>query len=171
MKNNNINYFRIVKILFLSSLVGTLYNFSSGNGLPLIRKSEKLIAVSDSALFSQSPQDSEQLALISTEQAYELFKSGKALFIDARDQWDFAEGHIPGAINIPEFSFEPNDSTANSLDKTAQYVVYCHGLDCDVATRLAKELEKLGFKNLLIYADGWDVWAQNGYAAETEKAE
>ncbi len=168
--NKNINYFKIAKVILFSLFVGLLYNFVSAEGLPLIRQETKLVAASDSVLIADADKKSpDQFVMITTEQAYDLYNSGDAIFIDARDQWDFADGHIPGSINIPEFSFEPDDSTANALDKTARYVVYCHGLDCDVAVRLAKELRKLGFKNLLIYADGWNVWLNSGYAVEKEK--
>ncbi len=88
------------------------------------------------------------------------------MFIDARDQWDFADGHIPGAINIPEYDFETDNITTASLDKQKRYIVYCHGTDCDVALRLAKELRKINFTNLLIFSGGWNAWIKAGHEIE-----
>lgn len=169
--NEKINYFRIVKIIFFAAIVGLIYNSTSVNGLSLIRVKTELVAANDSLLFSENEKDTVlRFLTISTEQAYKFYNSGKAVFIDARDQWDFADGHIPGAINIPEFSYEPDDSTANSIDKNQRYIIYCHGNDCDVALRLAKELKKLKFKNLLIYSNGWAAWTSAGYAVEKENS-
>ena len=164
---DKIKYSRIIKILLISTFTGFLYNFISPDGLTLIREKTKLVAASDSLLFSQqSEKANDNFTMISTSQAKELFNSRKAIFIDARDHWDFSDGHIPGSINIPEYDFEPSDSTVNAMDKTQRYVVYCHGTDCDVALRLAKELRKLKFNNLLIYADGWSAWINKGFAVE-----
>lgn len=39
---------------------------------------------------------------ISREEAMKMVKEGKAIYIDVRGKDAYEEGHIPGAINVPE---------------------------------------------------------------------
>ena len=45
------------------------------------------------------------------------------LLIDVRSPEEFAEGHIPGAINMPHSEIE---SYVSQLDKDQRIIVYCH---------------------------------------------
>lgn len=49
-------------------------------------------------------------------------KSGTFTLVDVRDPQEFAEGHIPGAINIPSGKFAAGSAV---LDKEKLVVVYC----------------------------------------------
>lgn len=160
-------YNRVLRIVIFSAVIGFIYNYISDNGINIIRIKTNLIAVNDSTLFSKSEKDiNTGFKLVTSKQAYKLYKSNKAIFIDARDKWDFAEGHIPGSINIPEYDFAPGDTVTNSIDKKLRYIVYCDGNDCDVSIRLAKKLMLDNFNNLLIYESGWSAWKTNGYPIE-----
>jgi rhodanese-related sulfurtransferase len=98
-------------------------------------------------------------SLISLEEAYNFFLSGKVIFLDARDPEDYVAGHIKGAINMP---FEQWDtywgSVKPKLDSTAVIVSYCGGLDCELSLFEARELKELGYKNALIFFGGWIKW-------------
>lgn len=102
-----------------------------------------------------------QIKAIRLAKAVQLFNLG-VLFIDARDKWDFADGHIESAINIPEYDFENYTDKVSELDKGKTYVLYCGGDDCDVSQRLSKKMAPFGFKELLVYVGGWDEWQQAG---------
>ena len=67
------------------------------------------------------------------------------IIIDARTQEEFDQGHIPGAILIPEY--EIADRAAKELpDKDQLILVYCRsGRRSKIA---AEELVKLGYTNV-----------------------
>lgn len=104
---------------------------------------------------------------IKLQKAYFLFSNNKAVFIDARDKWDFSDGHIKGALNIPDYSFDKNDPVVKSLDKDQIYIIYCGGDDCDSSIKLSKELSNLEFTNLYVFFGGWTEWQASGYPTET----
>ena len=79
----------------------------------------------------------EAKALMDSESGY--------IIIDARTQEEYDEGHIPGAILIPEY--EIADRAAKELpDKDQLILVYCRsGRRSKIA---AEELVKLGYTNV-----------------------
>ena len=79
----------------------------------------------------------EAKALMDSESGY--------IIIDARTQSEYDEGHIPGAILIPEY--EIADRAENELpDKDQLILVYCRsGRRSKIA---AEELVKLGYVNV-----------------------
>jgi len=166
-----LEYYRIFKIVLISFLIGILYNIFAEDGIPFIREKKVLQTANDSLLFQLTQQNFNNLLNISLDQAAALYQEKKAVFIDARDQWDFAEGHIANAINIPEFSFEPNDIFANSLDKSQFYIIYCGSNDCEISERLADELQKIGFTKLAVFKDGWESWLNGGFEVEAGEVE
>ncbi len=70
--------------------------------------------------------------------------------VDVRDAEEFAEGHIPGAINLPLKNFAVNSGI---LDKKKKIVVYCNSGGRSYGAY--KKLMKLGYKNIYqsIFAD------------------
>ncbi len=160
-----INFKNIAIIIIVSSALGFIYNAIRKDSIPLLRVQKGIEFIDEIPIDEISTGAALDLQLkgIKLETAYRLFLSENATFIDARDQWDFAEAHIRGAINIPEFSFDPNDSNINDLDKQASYIIYCSGDDCDTSKRLAEELMKLNFENILIYVGGFLEWQSAGY--------
>ena len=79
----------------------------------------------------------EAKALMDSESGY--------IIIDARTQYEYDEGHIPGAILIPEY--EIADRAEKELpDKDQLILVYCRsGRRSKIA---AEELVKLGYTNV-----------------------
>lgn len=103
-----------------------------------------------------------QPRLISLAQALELYRD-KVLFIDARDQEEYNDGHIAGAINIPYFSVDEFIGQLSRIDKFTPLVTYCEGADCDMSIRLGDELFKRGFKKVFVYFGGWEEWRNADY--------
>ncbi|MBQ6865019.1 MAG: rhodanese-like domain-containing protein [Clostridia bacterium] len=83
---------------------------------------------------------------LSAEQAKEIMDSEQPYYlIDARTDAEFAEGHIAGAVVIPEY--EIAQRAENEIaDKDALILVYCRsGRRSKIA---AEELIKLGYTNV-----------------------
>ena len=108
---------------------------------------------------------------IDTERAHALWKSGIATFLDARSLEDFEGGHIAQA-----FFFDYHRVTAEGvipevvdavLSPDAPIVIYCSGGECDASHNAATVLQSLGFAQLHVYVDGYDVWAEAGHETET----
>jgi rhodanese-related sulfurtransferase len=75
--------------------------------------------------------------------------------VDVRDSKEFAEGHVPGAINIPVESFAAGSGV---LDKNKQIVVYCNS--GGRSYNAYRKLQKLAYPNIvqMIFAD----WQSDG---------
>ena len=83
---------------------------------------------------------------ITPEKAKKIMDSGEEyIILDTREQDEFDEGHIPGAILIPYTEIE-NKSEKMLPDKDAQILVYCRsGRRSKIA---AESLAKLGYTNV-----------------------
>lgn len=70
--------------------------------------------------------------------------------VDVRDAKEFAEGHVPGAINIPVETFATGSGV---LDKNKQIVVYCNS--GGRSYNAFRKLQKLAYPNIaqMIFAD------------------
>ena len=83
---------------------------------------------------------------ITQKEAKEIMDSGvEYILIDARTEQEFAEGHIEGAILIPEYEIEQR---APSIlpDKDALILVYCRS---GRRSKIASEaLSRLGYTNV-----------------------
>ncbi|RMD48369.1 MAG: rhodanese-like domain-containing protein [Ignavibacteria bacterium] len=156
----------IYKILFFPLILGLLYNFISPNGISIIRTETESVQVKG---FEDDEDTTKtiQLKIIDVKTAYNYWKDGTIIFIDGRDKWDFAEGHIPGAINLPEYKIDELEKEIGALNKDNKYIVYCSGEDCDASKRLAEHLMKKGFRNILVFEGGFEEWLANNFPKET----
>jgi rhodanese-related sulfurtransferase len=97
--------------------------------------------------------------LIPFEEARDRFFTRGAVFIDARPQDLYREGHIQGAINLPLADFDRMaDKVVQDLPEDALLVTYCDGEDCALSAELAVKLKEIGFENVRVLHDGWNRW-------------
>jgi rhodanese-related sulfurtransferase len=97
------------------------------------------------------------------------FDDGAAVFIDARSTEAYQAGHIPGARSLPLYELpDGGHPTLDGLPKTATIIVYCQGVSCDSAERLARRLRRAGYAHARVFTQGWEGWTQSGYPAEQE---
>lgn len=79
------------------------------------------------------------------------------VLIDARTREEYEEAHIISALNITEKEF---DKWAPALpsDRNALLVFYCNGVKCGKSKKVAAKAYDLGYRNILIYDEGFPVW-------------
>ena len=85
----------------------------------------------------------------------------KPLVIDARTPEEYDEVHIKNAVSIPAAKLE-KDLSLLSADKDRKLIFYCNGIKCGKSGKAAKLASKLGYKDILIYAEGMPVWEEKG---------
>jgi rhodanese-related sulfurtransferase len=113
-------------------------------------------------------QDGESLA-IPLNEAKLLFQEKAAIFLDARPQLQYSDGHISGALSLP-WQDVTNAFTdiATQLDGNDNIIAYCDGESCELSHDLALFLKDMGFINVRVLINGWTVWQDAGLP--TEKA-
>jgi len=85
--------------------------------------------------------------------------------VDVREPNEYAEGHIPGAVNIPIRTLAQN---LNQIPADQPVLIYCksgHRAGMAVAA-----LRLLGYDNVRSFPGGWNAWSKAGEAISTESA-
>ena len=172
MKNNDISIKNLAAVLITSFVLGLGYNYFRADGLPWIRDKVELKAaknINNNVKNNSNKSSNFSPHLINLSQAYALFNQNAATFVDARDKWEYGDGHIKNAVNIPEYKFEPSDTSKLNTNKDELIVIYCGGNDCDVSKRLAVELSELGYQRIFVFEGGWDEWKKASYPVSEDK--
>lgn len=94
------------------------------------------------------------------EQVVKLLKDPDVLFIDARNDQDFAGGHIGNSINVYAHEFEKHIAQILPLPRDKRIVIYCTGGNCDLSHELSENLKLFHFSRLFIYTGGWAEWQE-----------
>ncbi|UCF33135.1 MAG: rhodanese-like domain-containing protein [Phycisphaerales bacterium] len=96
-------------------------------------------------------------------------EQGVNIFLDARSDALFEEGHIPGAIQCDRYRFEEYIDTVVPACQTAEkIIVYCHGGDCEDSILLCCDLmdADVPYDRLCVFAGGWTEWKDNQMPVE-----
>jgi rhodanese-related sulfurtransferase len=100
----------------------------------------------------------QKLKFVSKEKILEMLENKKDIkLVEVLSPKNFAEGHLPNAINIPA---EDIEQKADSLlpDKAQMVVVYCSSFTCTASTSVARKLQSLGYTNVLDFKGGKADW-------------
>jgi rhodanese-related sulfurtransferase len=81
--------------------------------------------------------------------------------IDVRAAEDYEEGHIPGAISLPEDSWRDGKLPS----KTETNVIYCYSAVCHLAARAAHYFAAQSYP-VVEMDGGMDQWREYGYPEE-----
>ncbi|MCA9075038.1 MAG: sulfurtransferase [Planctomycetaceae bacterium] len=84
--------------------------------------------------------------------------------VDVREESEFANGHLPGAIHLGKGVIE-RDIEKAIPDVDATVVLYCGG---GFRSALAADaLQKMGYANVISMDGGWSGWKNAGYPTES----
>ena len=149
---------QVVFFVVISIFLSFSSNLVRKDSIPLLAK--KLEITEDIDLKS----DEFTLTAISLEKAKEFFENG-VLFIDARDEVYYKNGHIQNAMKnvfLMELIFNIEDKQT----KEDPIVVYCGDPGCGDSEDLAYDLQNEGFKKLFVFKGGWLEWSAANYPAD-----
>lgn len=85
--------------------------------------------------------------------------------VDVRAAEDYAEGHIPGAVNLPKDQWGDAKVFKARLRKDKINVVYCYSHVCHLAATAAVEFASKGFP-VMELEGGWRWWKNDGFEIE-----
>jgi rhodanese-related sulfurtransferase len=143
-------------LLLIGAALGFIYTAATEKGL----FARTPPATTAAGLGSNAPQ------MISYEEAWSLFQTGSALFIDSRHDFDYKAGHIKGAVSVPLNNFEFAKSPLREVARDRLLVIYCDGAECNSSIELAVKLAKEGFKNVRMSFGGWREWVNANHPTE-----
>lgn len=91
---------------------------------------------------------------ISQEEVKEMMDAGDAVVLDVREQSEYDEGHIPGAVLLPVGSID-GDTAAVIPEKSATVLVYCRS--GNRSKTAAAALAELGYTDVYEFG-GINTW-------------
>jgi rhodanese-related sulfurtransferase len=92
------------------------------------------------------------------------FDAKAGMIVDARDPVEYADGHIPGAVNLPYDQVITDPERLEKFDAQGKpIIVYCGGGTCELSMNLGFAMVNAGKKKVLVYMGGWPEWASSGY--------
>ena len=92
---------------------------------------------------------------ISQEEAKEMMDAGDAVVLDVREQSEYDEGHIPGAVLLPVGSIDEDTAAAVIPEKSAMVLVYCRS--GNRSKTAAAALAELGYTDVYEFG-GINTW-------------
>jgi rhodanese-related sulfurtransferase len=93
-----------------------------------------------------------------------LIERGSVLVLDVRRPDEFAQGHIPGAVNLDYTLVAAQGSRFKG--ETRPIVAYCACANEMTAARAAVDLAGLGITGAKALKGGWDEWVGRGERIE-----
>jgi len=104
-------------------------------------------------------------ALITREQLQHEIANGTVTVVETLGEMYYADGHLPGAINIPHTKVA---ELAPELlpDRDAAIVTYCSNTACQNSGIALNQLRALGYTNVRKYAEGKQDWIEAGLPVE-----
>jgi rhodanese-related sulfurtransferase len=97
-------------------------------------------------------------------------QDGRIIFVDARDEDHYQEGHIPGAYELDPYHPEKRlGAVLNVCQPAEKVVVYCTGGECEDSDTAAILLRDGGVPvgKLFVYGGGFTEWESNHLPVET----
>lgn len=144
----------------LAAVIALSVNHLRSDGLPL---------VANWSPEAQLQLDSGDSLMIPFDEAEALFFAQAAVFLDARSQELFAEGHIQGSLSLPWDEFDQRFAAVMAdIPQETPIVTYCDGESCGLSKDLAMALLEKGYMNIQVLVNGWTLWQEKNLPIEVE---
>lgn len=115
---------------------------------------------------ADEPANLKAKGMITIQEAREIFDAGTAQWVDARTPEEYAKGRIgQDTFQIGPDSFYGGKipDPVYVMSREQKVVVYCGGGSCDASLLVALRLREVGFKDVVVFKDGWDGWTKAGH--------
>lgn len=91
------------------------------------------------------------------------YASGQVVFIDARNDEAYEEGHIPGAFQVDNYNFDRDFPLfLEDIEEAEVIVVYCGGGECEDSIFVASALEGMDIarSKIRVFEGGINAWLE-----------
>jgi rhodanese-related sulfurtransferase/DNA-binding HxlR family transcriptional regulator len=147
-----------------------LYSLSDGDVVALLgalrRITERNVGAVEKVLNSYF-REHDNLEPVSRKELLKRMREGLVTVIDTRPPEEFAEGHLPGALNVPLRELKRR---LRELPREQEIVAYCRGAYCVLSYEAVAELRKRGFKAFRL-EEGYPEWKLAGLPVQAGSAE
>src|ERR671911_617835 len=111
----------------------------------------------------------EQIHEVDPKDVHELQQNGNgAVIVDVREQHEFEQSHVPGAVHVPRGHLESRIEGAVG-DRAKRVILYCaSGSRSALAAHTMQEL--LGYEDVASMRGGITLWKDRGYDVEVPVA-
>ncbi len=147
---------QVVVLTILSLIIGFAVNLLRANGIPIFAKE---MAVTESITYAAG-----EPVAVTLAQARQLYEQG-VIFVDARGDEYFVEGHIPRAWKSGSY-MDLMFKLDSAQIRSDPIVIYCNDDECGSSETLAFDLYDEGFTQLFVFKGGWQEWNDAGYPIE-----
>jgi molybdopterin/thiamine biosynthesis adenylyltransferase/rhodanese-related sulfurtransferase len=106
-----------------------------------------------------------EISEIDATHARDRIESGEPVVVDVREQDEWDEGHIPGAVHVPRGHLESRIERL-APDTARPVVVYCSAGNRSAFA--AKTLTDLGYEDVVSLAGGFTDWKRNGFPVQLQ---
>lgn len=157
-----------VAIILVATVIGVAHNAIRSNPIQLIQRAPEAPLADRSGDGEGDTDTAVSPGAVALDEMKQLYDEGMTVILDARGPGEYAEGHIPGAVNIPYDELAQYLETLQSeAPMDLSVVCYCRGLACDLSDHLATELRMMGYADVKVYKGGWDGWTEAGHPVVT----
>jgi rhodanese-related sulfurtransferase len=108
--------------------------------------------------------------------AAEASEAPRDVIVDVREPHEYADGHVPQAINIPRGMLELRADPASpvrdatlSADQSARVLVYCTKGPGARSLLAARTLASMGYEHVEVLGGGLMSWTESGLPVESEQ--
>jgi sulfur-carrier protein adenylyltransferase/sulfurtransferase len=106
-----------------------------------------------------------EISEVDATEAKARIESGEPVVVDVREQDEWDEGHIPGAVHVPRGHLESRIERL-APDPSRPVLIYCSAGNRSAFA--AKTLAELGYEDVVSLAGGFTDWKRNGFPVQLQ---